>query len=327
MSRKVIITGATGFLGGYLIEECLKLGYEIIALGRNRELGLSLEGLSVRFVQADLKDKASLRSAFEQRPDKVIHAGALSTVWGPWQEFYETNVLGTKHLLELSREYGIERFVFVSSPSIYAKHQEQLAVKEDQAPKINHLNYYIRSKIEAEKLVKGQSAVPYVIIRPRGLFGVGDTSIIPRLLMINKSFGIPLIGDGQQLVDVTCVENVAYAIGLMLENPIALWQTYNITNDQPLAFKALLEKFFQISGEQAHFRNIPAPILSVLAFSFEVIYKGLGLKREPPLTRYTYNLLRYSQTLSIEKAKAELDYRPVMSIEEGISHYVKNQKN
>lgn len=327
MTMKVLITGATGFLGGYLIDECLSLGYEVLAVGRNLEVGRRLERPGVRFYQADLRDKTSLKAAFAQEPDRVVHAGALSTVWGPWQDFYESNVLGTKHVLELSQHYDVERMVFVSSPSIYAKDQDQLAVREDQAPKENHLNHYIQSKIEAERLVSSQSAVPYVIVRPRGLFGLGDTSIIPRLLSINDRLGIPIVGDGQQLVDVTCVENVAHAIGLMLENPIALEQTYNITNDQPMAFKQLLEMFFQISGEKANFRKLPAPLLSGLATGLELIYKGLHLKGEPALTRYTYNLLRYSQTLSIDKAKEELGYRPILSIEEGIRHYVQNKSD
>ena len=86
--------------------------------------------------------------------DLVVHAGALSTVWGPWEDFYQANVLGTKYVLEGCRQTGIQRLVYVSSPSIYAAPKDQLAIKESDAPEENNLNNYICSKLASEKLFK-----------------------------------------------------------------------------------------------------------------------------------------------------------------------------
>ncbi|EGJ28176.1 NAD-dependent epimerase/dehydratase family protein [Streptococcus porcinus] len=327
MKDLVLITGATGFLGSYLIDECLKRNYQVLAMGRNVAKGQALERENVTFIEGDITKVVDLEKVFAYPITKIIHAAALSTVWGEWDAFYRSNVLGTKNILHYAQKKQVSRLVYVSSPSIYASAKDQLRVTEDAAPKQNELNNYIKSKLMSEQLFKDYPNLPYVIIRPRGIFGVGDSSIIPRLLEINKTIGIPLLNGGQNQIDLTCAENVAYAIGLMLENPLAIHQVYNITNDQPMVFKDLVSYFFKQLGQPVHFRKIPAqPVYGAAAF-LEWLYKGLKLKGEPRMTLYTYYLVRYSQTLSVEKAKGELGYAPIMTLEEGIDNYVKNQKS
>ena len=135
-----------------------------------------------------------------------------------------------------------------------------------------------------------------------------------------------MIGDGRQLMDMTCVENVALAIRLAIEAPEAKGEVYNITNGEPRAFRDLLEESLTGLDYPIKYRKIPASLLSGIASSLEFIYKTLNLKGEPPLTRYTYYLLRYSQTLDISKAEKELGYHPKISISEGIEQYVQDYR-
>ena len=325
MMKKVLVTGATGFLGKYVVEELVEHGYQVRAFGRNSQVGRSLENSSVNFFQGDLTKAEDVVEACKGM-DMVVHAGALSTVWGPWEDFYQANVLGTKYVLEACRQTGIQRLVYVSSPSIYAAPKDQLGIKESDAPEGNNLNNYIRSKLASEKLFKDYPDVPSIILRPRGLFGIGDTSILPRVINLSQKIGIPLIGDGRQLMDMTCVENVALAIRLALETPEAKGEVYNITNGEPRAFRDLLEESLIGLGCPIRYRKIPAYLLSGIASSLEFLYKSLNLKGEPPLIRYTYYLLRYSQTLDISKAERELGYRPKISISEGIEQYVQDYR-
>ena len=325
MMKKVLVTGATGFLGKYVVEELVEHGYQVRAFGRNSKVGRSLENSSVSFFQGDLTKADDVLEACKGM-DLVVHAGALSTVWGPWEDFYQANVLGTKYVLEACRQTGIQRLVYVSSPSIYAAPKDQLAIKESDAPEENNLNNYIRSKLASEQLFKDYADVPSIILRPRGLFGIGDTSILPRVINLSQKLGIPLIGDGRQLMDMTCVENVAMAIRLALEAPEAKSEVYNITNGESRAFRDLLEESLKGLGYPIKYRKIPASLLSGIASSLEFIYKTLNLKGEPPLTRYTYYLLRYSQTLDISKAERELGYHPKISISEGIEQYVQDYR-
>ena len=323
--KKVLVTGATGFLGKYVVEELVEHGYQVRAFGRNRAIGQSLVNASVTFIQGDLTNQEDLTKACQEM-DMVVHAGALSTVWGPWEDFYQTNVLGTKYVLEACRKANIERLVYVSSPSIYAAPRDQLDIKESDAPQENRLNNYIRSKLASEKLFKDYPDVSSVILRPRGLFGIGDTSILPRVLNLSQKIGIPLIGDGRQLMDMTCVENVALAIRLALETPQAAGEVYNITNGEPRVFRDLIEETLRGLGYPIRYRKIPAPLVSAISSILEFIYKNLKLKGEPALTRYTYYLLRYSQTLDISKADRDLGYRPKITISEGIEQYVQDYR-
>ena len=323
--KTVLVTGATGFLGKYVIEELVEHGYQIRAFGRNSKVGRSLENSSVSFFQGNLTKADDVLEACKGM-DLVVHAGALSTVWGPWEDFYQANVLGTKYVLEACRQTGIQRLVYVSSPSIYAAPKDQLAIKESDAPEENNLNNYICSKLASEKLFKDYPDVPSIILRPRGLFGIGDTSILPRVINLSQKIGIPLIGDGRQLMDMTCVENVALAICLALEAPEAKGEVYNITNGEPRAFRDLLEESLTGLGYPIKYRKLPAALLSGIASSLEFLYKTLNLKGEPALTLYTYYLLRYSQTLDISKAEKDLGYHPKISISEGIEQYVQDYR-
>ena len=318
---KVLLTGATGFLGKYVIEELKNNSYQVVAFGRNEKVGKTLIDKNVEFYKGDLNNIDDLFKAAKNCL-AVIHAAALSTVWGKWEDFYNVNVLGTKNVVQVCEEKKL-KLVFVSSPSIYAGAKDQLDVKEDEAPKENSLNYYIKSKIMAENIIKN-SKLNYMIIRPRGLFGIGDTSIIPRLLDLNKKMGIPLFADGKQKVDVTCVENVAYALRLALENEKYSRQIYNITNDEPIEFKEILTLFFNELGTEGKYLKWNYRLILILVSILEKVYKLFGIEKEPPLTKYTLYLMRYSQTLNIDKAKKELGYYPQISVLEGVKKYVKH---
>ncbi|MDO5089542.1 MAG: NAD(P)-dependent oxidoreductase [Leptotrichiaceae bacterium] len=324
---KILVTGATGFFGKYIINELTEHNYNIIAFGRNEEIGKNLEkeNKKVVFFKGDFTDKEKLNEA-AKNVSGIVHAGGLSTVWGKWQDFYNINVKGTENILNICRENNIRKLVFISSPSIYAGPEDQLNIKEEEAPDENNLNFYIKSKIEAERRIKEYSDVPSVILRPRGLFGIGDTSVIPRLLRLNGTTGIPVFGDGRQYVDVTCVENAALAVRLALERPNAAGQVYNITNDEPMMFKDILGLFFKETGIKGKF--VKRNYFSALFFTnlIEKFYLLTGTDKEPPFTKYTLYLMKYSQTLCIEKAKKELEYKPKITVSEGVKKYVEYNK-
>ena len=322
---KVLVTGATGFLGKYAVEELVEHGYQVRALGRNQKLGQALARPGVEFFSGDFTKEDDVFAACDG-VDAVVHAGALSTLWGAWDQFYRTNVEGTRLVLEACKHFGIKRLVYISSPSIYAAARDQLAIKEADAPKENDLNFYIKSKLLAERKIGDYPEVESIILRPRGLFGIGDTSIFPRVLRLSQKFGIPLIRGGQQLMDMTCVENVALAIRLALEAPIAQGRVYNITNGEPRSFKSMLDEALDGLQIKKRYLRLPAGLVALLARMLEGSYRLFGIRKEPPLTRYTYYLMRYSQTLDISAAKKDLGYEPCLSISEGIAKYVQDYR-
>lgn len=321
--ERVLVTGAYGFLGKYVIDELVKNNYKVLAFGRNKTKMLELKKKNVDIFIGDFCNKDDALKATEN-VDYVIHCGALSTVWGKREDFINTNVNGTMNLVEGCRKNKVKRFVYVSSPSIYAGKMDRTNIKENDYDENNKLNYYIESKILAEKELDKNRDVNWVIIRPRGLFGIGDTSIIPRLIRVNSKIGLPLFNKGKNYVDMTCVENVAHALRLCLESEKAVGNIYNITNGEPQCFKDLLEELFDKLGVKPKYMFININVIYFISCLIELLYKTFRIYKEPMLTKYNVCTLGYSQTLDITKAKKDLKYKPIITLSEGIEKYAKD---
>lgn len=323
--KKVLVTGATGFLGKYLIEELLNNDYEVVAQGRKENV---LSDIKEKYNAQILKCSLDEIKNVELKVDYVIHAAALSTVWGKWEDFYNSNVVGTENVIDFCKKNNVKRLVYVSSPSIYSAKCDRLNIKEEDFDKNNQLNFYIKSKILAENLINSieDDKLEKVIIRPRGLFGIGDTSIIPRLINANRKIGIPLFNDGKNIVDITCVENVALALRLAIESKNAVGNTYNITNGEPREFKNILEELFEQINEPPKYLKINLNLMYGVSSIIEFIYKLFHIYKEPMITKYNICTLGYSQTLNIEKAKKDLNYIPKMTLSEGIKKYAEDYK-
>lgn len=323
--KKVLVTGATGFLGKYLIEELLNNDYEVVAQGRKENV---LNNLKEKYNAQILKCSLDEIKNIEINVDYVIHAAALSTVWGKWEDFYNSNVVGTENVIDFCKKNNVKRLVYVSSPSIYSAKCDRLNINEEDFDKNNQLNFYIKSKILAENLINSivDDKLEIAIIRPRGLFGIGDTSIIPRLIKANRKIGIPLFNEGKNIVDITCVENVATALRLAIESKNAVGRTYNITNGEPREFKNILEELFKQINEPPKYLKINLNLMYGVSSIIEFIYKLFHIYKEPMITKYNICTLGYSQTLNIEKAKKDLNYIPKMTLSEGIKKYAEDYK-
>lgn len=324
MKESVLVTGATGFLGGYLVDDLKKRNYRVIAVGRNEERGKELVDDDVLFYSLDFTDKDKLKDLFDREHiDYVIHAGAISSAWGEYEQFYNSNVTATFEIGKLCTKYHVKRMVYISSPSIYAAKEHKYDIAEDEFDEHNHLNYYIMTKIRAERVLHKwmERGLDCAIIRPRGLIGIGDPSLMPRMMRANSKIGIPLFHKGKNLVDITCVQNVAYACYLAMITPEAQGETFNITNGEPQEFKRLLMMFCEAAGKKPKFLELPFNVVYSIASALEIIYKALPTNAEPILTRYTVATLGFSQTLNIDKAKKILKYEPIISLEEGIAEY------
>lgn len=318
----VFLTGATGFLGLYITESLLQKGYEVHGYGRNHPSEALQNHHRFHFHRGDLRDKNALKEA-SRNCSYCIHGGALSSVWGEKKDFFEINVEGSRNVLEACRINGIKTLVFISSPSIYSGRGDHLNLKEDFQNPQKPLNHYIWSKMEAERWVLNRKKEPFqrIILRPRALFGIGDSSIIPRLLRAGEKVGIPLFRGGDQLMDITPVENVADAAVLAMESRVLDRSIFNISNGTPLKYKELLETLFTAIEMKPRFLRLPFFLLYGFSFLLEGIYRIFNLKGEPVFTRYTLITLAYSQSLNIDKAREKLSYKPKISVKQGLEKY------
>ena len=322
---RVLVTGASGFLGGHVVRDLRAHGFEVFAAGRDAAALAAVADGEHRVIG----DLASLASA-ELPVDAVIHCAALSTPWGPWKAFREANIEGTAQVVEFARRNRVRRIVHVSSPSVYAAPRDRLAIREDEVDTGNRLNGYIRSKIAAEAILqeaRRAGAFPeLVMVRPRGLIGTGDPSLIPRLLDVHRRVGIPLFDGGANLIDVTAVENVALALRLALDAGDPSGGVYNISNDDPRPFRDLVATLLELVGETPRMRPMNRRVAWALASVLEGAFRVLPGQPEPPLTRYTLSTIAYSQTLDLTRAKAELGYAPVVSLDEALVRAADDQR-
>jgi nucleoside-diphosphate-sugar epimerase len=255
----------------------------------------------------------------------VFHCAALPSPWGNFEAFYQANVIGTRNVIRGCEEHKVKRLVHVSTPSLYFGYSSRINVKEsDVLPE--PVSNYAATKILAEQELDEAFArgLATIAIRPRALFGPGDTVIFPRLIPRLKSGKLPILGDGENVVDLTYIENVVDALLLCAESPAnTLGKKYNISNGEPIKLWGLLKKICDELGFQFPKIKISVPVAHGLATVLEAAYTLIPAHPEPMLTHMAVNMIANSTTLDISAAKNELGYQPKVSVDEGFNRFMK----
>lgn len=320
-----VVTGATGCLGLNLTQRLLEQGVEVIALGRNQALGKILEHAGARFINVDLHDKVKLKKVIPHEAQTIFHCAALSSPWGRYQDFYTANVLGTQHIIDSTAE--TTRLVHVSSPSIYFDFSERHNIKEQEPLPKEPANHYVKTKLMAETLIDKafrEKNLNVITLRPRAIFGPYDRAIFPRLLQSERKGMLPIIGTGQNLIDITYVENVVESLLLAAKAaPQFCGNKYNITNNEPQTLIHILKQLFDALQKPFMPKFIPYALAKNYAACLEKIYRLPFMHSEPRLTKYSAGVLSLGQTLNIEAAQKDLGYRPLFSIHQGIARFAK----
>ncbi len=321
---KTLITGATGFLGGTLARRLHALGWEVTALGRNPGKLNQLEDEGMHALHLDITKKDELNAAFNEQ-EIIFHCAALPSPWGNFEKFYQANVIGTRNVVQACLENKIKRLVYVSTPSLYFDYGSRTNVKEND-PLPEPISHYAHTKrLAEEEIDKGfANGLAVVSIRPRALFGEGDTVIFPRLIPRLKSGRLPILGDGENVVDLTYIQNVVDALLLCAESPAnTLGKTYNITNGEPIKIWKLIERICDKLGYPHPSRKVSYKTANTAASALEFLYSLIPYSPEPPLTRVSVSMMANNTTLDISAAKADLGYQPKVSVEEGVQRFLK----
>ena len=319
--KKILITGATGFLGSRLVEIMSTIkGLEILATGRTLKTQNISKKSNLKYILGNLEDTKFVDSLVKG-VDTIIHTAALSSQMGNPKDFQRANVEATKHLLKAAKANKIKKFIFISSPSVYFRFKHQLELKEsDSLPK--PVNSYAYSKREAEKLVQS-SKIPYIILRPRALIGRGDKVIMPRILRAHREGRLMRMGDETNRVDITPVSNVVDAIILALDaDKKAVNQIYNISNGKPELLWPILDKLLSQLQLPRPTKQISLKLVLVVAKLMELHAKWINGYREPALTVYGVGTLTMSFGMDISKAKKLLGYHPNQSVQEALNEFV-----
>jgi nucleoside-diphosphate-sugar epimerase len=246
VSAPALVTGATGGLGRVLVAQLLARGCKVVATGRNRATGALLEAAGARFVPADLAsdDVSGLLAGV----GTVFHLAALSSPYGRERDFVAANVTATRRLLAAARAAGCAGFVFTSTPSIYARPQDQIAITEATPLPPGLANAYARTKLEAERMVLAEhgTAMACIALRPRAILSPYDTTLLPRLLRAADKGVMPLPHGGRALLEPTDARDVVSA--LLAARAFASkagGRVYNISSGVSVSLRDLVTELFR----------------------------------------------------------------------------------
>jgi nucleoside-diphosphate-sugar epimerase len=323
-TMKILVTGATGFLGGALARRLHKEGHTVLATGRNLKKGAELTKLGISFEPAELSDAAHMEQLCIEK-DWIFHCAAFSSVWGARDTFWRCNVQGTQNLVTGALRQGVKRFIHISSPSIYFRFSDIENIGEDDPLPPKFINSYTASKYAAEEeiAVGVQNGLPAIILRPRAIYGPGDTAIFPRIVRALEKGTLPIIGGGKNKTDVSYIDNVVESCLCAAKADVPLeGRAYNITDGEPILLWPMLTHICKELGFSIPTKKRSARILRWAARGLEVIHRRFTPEKEPILTEYSVGLLSCTCTLNIDRARTELGYTPLVSTEEGINRFL-----
>ncbi len=312
----MLVTGATGFLGGVLARRLKAQGYDVIGSGRDAAKLAALARDGLETLALDLAEPHIALPTIAC--DGVIHCAALSSPWGRRADFHRANVSGAQNALRLANTAGARRFVHISTPSVYFRFRDQIGVRED-APLPPPVNAYADTKRQAEKLVLAETRLDPLVLRPRGLYGPGDTTLLPRLLAAAQQRALPLMNDGRAATDLTYIDDVADAACAALTAATPQQRVFNISGGEALRVREIAERAAERARCAVSWRRMPAWLVLAYARASELACGLLPRRPEPSITAYSAALFAYTQTLNIDAAKAQLGWSPRVRFEEGLA--------
>ncbi|GIW23047.1 MAG: 3-beta hydroxysteroid dehydrogenase [Candidatus Sericytochromatia bacterium] len=327
--KNVLVTGANGFIGSNLCKFLNSKGYNVRALVLKNTSLKFIEDVNLEIFYGDISDNNSIKGSC-RNIDTIFHLAAIAKDWGNKDIFFKVNVNGTENLLNQAVKENVKRFIFMSSIAVH-KYSGYIDADENVEKNCSKNFYYGLSKSLAENIVNDfyiNKKIETVIIRP-GLFPFGPNDITSFLKLAHalESRKFLFVNSGKSLLSTAYIENLCYGLELAGLSNNASGNTYIISDDVKITWKELIEKFCKELSINSNFYSIPYWLANIFAVFIELFYKLFDLKVEPPLTRYRALIMKNDIHFSCNKAKKELKYKPIVSLDEGIKKTVQWYKS
>ncbi len=321
----VLITGGAGFLGGHLVDACVERGDNVRVIVRKTSDLTHLSTLSdkIEIIYGDLTDPL-VTATITKDIDIIFHSAARVVDFGSYTQFVSTNITATEYLLGSAQAHGVQKFIFVSSPSVVAEDRDQLNIDESYPLPTKFLNYYSETKARAEQLVLKANAPGFMTcaIRPRGIWGPRDKSgFIPKVLANLKAGKMKnLAGNKTVLASLCHVENAVHACLLAGLSNNTGGKAYFITDGENNDLWRLIDRLAQQYNLPPVKENINPIVLKSLVNICELIWMFPWPKNSysPPVSRYKVGLITNSSTYNINRAKQDFGYVPRVDLNEGL---------
>ena len=320
---KILVTGGGGFLGQAICRLLVKRGHEVASF--NRGLYPELDTLGARQIRGDLADAEAMHEAASGM-DAIFHNAAKAGAWGSFESYRLANVVGTENVIAACRARGISKLVYTSTPSV--THRATHPVEggnEINTPYGEHFKAaYPITKTIAEKavLAANDATLATVALRPRLIWGPGDNQLLPRLVDRARAGRLRLVGDGNNLIDSTFIDNAAQAhldaFDHLAVGSACAGKAYFISNGDPRSARETVNALLTAVGAPRVTGTIPFAVAYALGAILECAWHVLPLKGEPPLTRFLAEQLATTHWYDISAARRDFKYAPQVNFDEGL---------
>jgi len=315
---RYLVTGATGFLGGHVVDRLLEAGHRVRAhvLEADRGPGLRARGVEVRV--GDLLEDKDLAPLLDG-VDVVVHCAGIAAQRAAREEIWRVNVEGTKRLLSAFSGAALSRFVYVSSVAVYG--QAPPPVSED-AP-CNPVNVYGESKCAAEEALwrcRSETGLPAVALRPCLIYGERDRRLPRFILRMSRLAFLPLPHGGNRIVALVHVSDVVELILTASTSPRAVGNAYNVTDGEKHTYRDVLDCLREITGSRPRILPIPGPVFSTTLRLLLWLARRESSKGKPraDLSK-SLRLFDLDSFYSLDKARADLGFTPRVSLSQGLA--------
>lgn len=313
----IFITGASGFVGGAAARDLVAKGHSVSAMSRSAGSDAKITALGATPVRCDLE---SISAGHLAGIDAVIHAAAFVEAWGPKDAWFKSNVLGTQAVLDAARGAGVKRFIHIGTEAAIV-HGQHIDGADESTPLAPYSPYpYCATKAQAEMRVREANAPDFttITLRPRFIWGPGDTTLLPTVEAMAKSGKWVWIDGGRAVTSTTHIANLVHAIDLALTKGQG-GEAYFILDDKEVSMKDMIGGMAASKGLDLPDKSAPGWLVHMAGSVFEGIWRLFGLSGEPPITRHAAMVMSRNCVLKGDRAKAELGYQPVISREAGLA--------
>ena len=313
------VTGGSGFIGGALIRRLVADRWDVHALVRSEASAQKVTALGAHAIAGDLADLPSM-AVGAQYCEVAFHCAAHLGDWGTREEFERGNVQGTRNALAAARQAGLRRFVHVGTEAALLAGQPLVEVDERAPLRFDSPALYSSTKARAEEAVieANHNGLETVVVRPRFVWGRGDTTLLPLLADAVRSGRFAWIGGGHHRTSTTHIENTVHGLMLAARRG-APAGVYFVTDGEPVVFRDFITRLLATQGIDAPTRSVPTSVARAVAATSEAAWRLLPLPGRPPLTRLTVWVSGLEATIDITRAREELGYAPVKTIDQGLA--------
>ncbi|MBU6378528.1 MAG: NAD(P)-dependent oxidoreductase [Gammaproteobacteria bacterium] len=316
----IFLTGGSGFVGRRVLARLTAEGHRVTALSRSPESDAALMALGAEVVRGDMTSVEDFAPALADH-EAIVHAAAPVDVWGPRERFQGAIVAATKDLHAAATRHRVARFIHISSESVLQDRAPLLDIDETAPYPPTPNSAYGEAKRDIERWLRERTGGPHVVLlRPPYIWGAGNRTI-DDIAARARSGQFVWIDGGKVPIEMVHVDNVVEAtISALTRGEHGA--VYIVTDDRPMSAKAFLKPLLAARGVALSNRSARGALARPAAAAVEAVWHSLQIKAVPPVSRFLLDFVGLPRRYRIDRAKRDLGYRPVRTLEDGLAEVV-----